>query len=90
MLEGMSGVVIVVCLIWISGVMLVGFLFMGFFVMVLVYCGIKLEKVYFGVMVIVVSLLGLICVLLIFVGNLLWFLFGICFFLFNVLYLLVV
>ena len=88
-LEGMNGAAIAVRLTWISGAMLAGFLFMGFFATRLVHRGIKLEKLYLGAMVVAVSLFGLICGLPSVAGNLLWPLLGICFSLSNVSYSLV-
>ena len=88
-LEGMDGAAIALRLTWMSGAMLAGFLFMGFFATTLVHRGIKLEKIYLGAMLIAVSLLSLICALPTFAGNLLWPLLGICFSLSNVSYSLV-
>ena len=48
--EGMDRPPFAVRLTWISGAMLAGFLFMGFFATTLVHRGIKLEKVYLGAM----------------------------------------
>jgi predicted MFS family arabinose efflux permease len=87
--EGMTGAAIAVRLTWISGAMLAGFLFMGFFATRLVHRGIKLEKVYLGAMIVAISLLALISSLPTFAGNLLWPILGICFSLSNVAYSLV-
>ena len=87
--EGMDGAAIAVRLTWISGAMLGGFLFMGFFATKLVHRGIKLEKVYLGAMILAISLLTLISSLPGFAGNLLWPVLGICFSLSNVSYSLV-
>lgn len=88
-LEGMSRAEIAMRLTWISGAMLVGFLFMGFFATGLVRRGIKLDSVYRGAMVLAIALLALISSLPTFAGNLLWPILGACFSLSNVSYSLV-
>jgi len=88
-LEGMSRADIAVRLTWISGAMLIGFLFMGFFATGLVRRGIKLDTIYRGAMVLAISLLALISCLPTFAGNLLWPILGACFSLSNVSYSLV-
>jgi len=88
-LEDMDGAAIAARLTWISGAMLAGFLFMGFFATRLVHRGIKLEKVYLGAMIVAITLLALISSLPTFGGNLLWPILGICFSLSNVSYSLV-
>lgn len=88
-LEGMDGAAIAVRLTWLSGAMLAGFLFMGFFATKLVHRGIKLERVYLGAMVVAIALLALISSQPTFAGNLLWPVLGICFSLSNISYSLV-
>jgi predicted MFS family arabinose efflux permease len=88
-LEGMSRAEIAVRLTWISGAMLVGFLFMGFFATGLVRRGVKLDSIYRGAMVLAIALLALISSLPTFAGNLLWPILGACFSLSNVSYSLV-
>lgn len=88
-LEGMDGAGIAIRLTLLSGAMLAGFLFMGFFATKLVHRGIKLERVYLGAMVIAIALLALISSLPTFAGNLLWPVLGICFSLSNISYSLV-
>jgi MFS family permease len=83
-LEGMSGAEIATRLTWISGTMLAGFLFMGFFATKLVHRGIKLEKIYLGAMGVSVALLGVIASFPTFAGYLLWPILGFCFSLSNV------
>ena len=87
--EGMDSAAIALRLTWISGAMLGGFLFMGFFASKLVHRGIKLEKIYLGAMLTAITLLALISTLPTFAGNLLWPILGICFSLSNVYYSLV-
>ena len=50
-LEGMDSAAIALRLTWISGAMLGGFLFMGFFASKLVHRGIKLDKIYLNAMI---------------------------------------
>lgn len=88
-LEGMSRADVAVRLTWISGAMLVGFLFMGFFATGLVRRGIKLDTIYRGSMLLAISLLALISFQPNFAGNLLWPILGACFSLSNVSYSLV-
>ena len=88
-LEGMDGAAIAARLTWMSGAMLGGFLFMGFFATRLVRRGIKLDTVYRSAMVLAISLLTLIISLPSFAGNLLWPILGACFSLSNVSYSLV-
>lgn len=88
-LEGMDGAAIAIRLTWLSGAMLAGFLFMGFFATKLVHRGIKLERVYLGAMVVAIALLALISSRPTFAGNLLWPVLGICFSLSNISYSLV-
>jgi MFS family permease len=88
-LEGMNGADIAVRLTWISGAMLAGFLFMGFFATGLVRRGIKLDTIYRAAMIVAISLLALISSLPTFAGNLLWPILGACFSLSNVSYSLV-
>jgi hypothetical protein len=88
-LESMSSAEIATRLTWISGTMLVGFLFMGFFATKLVHRGIKLEKIYLGAMALSIFLLGIIASFPTFAGYLLWPVLGFCFSLSNVSYSLV-
>ena len=88
-LEGMDRAAIASRLTWISGAMLAGFLFMGFFATRLVHRGIKLEKVYLGAMIVALGSFGLICLAPGLAGNLLWPVLGICFSLSNISYSLV-
>ena len=88
-MEGMDGAAIAVRLTLMSGAMLAGFMFMGFFATRLVHRGIKLENVYLGAMVVAIALFGLIGSLPTFAGDLMWPLLGICFSLSNVSYSLV-
>jgi predicted MFS family arabinose efflux permease len=59
-LEGMSGPAIAARLTWMSGAMLAGFLFMGFFATGLVRRGIKLERIYLGAMLVALACFALI------------------------------
>lgn len=88
-LEGLSRAEIAVRLTWISGSMLAGFLFMGFFATTLVHRGIKLEKIYLGAMITAISLLTMISSLPHWGGYLLWPILGFCFSLSNISYSLV-
>lgn len=88
-LENMDRASVAVRLTWISGAMLVGFLFMGFFATGLVRRGVKLEKVYIGSMIAALISFGLISFRPDVAGDLLWPILGICFSLSNIAYSLV-
>lgn len=88
-LEGMDGAAVGSRLTLISGAMLVGFLFMGFFATALVHRGIKLEKVYLGAMLLALACFALITSQPTLAGNLLWPVLGACFSLSNISYSLV-
>ncbi len=88
-LEHMDRAAVAVRLTWISGAMLAGFLFMGFFATGLVRRGVKLEKVYIGSMVAALISFALISLQPGFAGDLLWPILGICFSLSNIAYSLV-
>ena len=88
-LEGMEGAAIAVRLTWMSGAMLAGFLFMGFFATRLVRHGISLERIYRSAMIVAVALLALISCLPELAGDLFWPILGICFSLSNIAYSLV-
>jgi len=87
--EGMAGAEIAVRLTWISGAMLAGFLFMGFFATRLVHRGIRLERVYLGAMGVALAAFAAIALLPQFAGDLLWPILGACFSLSNIAYSLV-
>lgn len=88
-LENMDRAAVAVRLTWISGAMLAGFLFMGFFATTLVHRGIKLEKVYIGSMFAALAAFALISLAPGTGGDLLWPVLGICFSLSNIAYSLV-
>ena len=88
-MEGLDGAAIAARLTWMSGAMLAGFLFMGFFATGLVRRGVKLDTIYRGAMVTAIILLSLISTQPTFAGNLLWPILGACFSLSNVSYSLV-
>jgi MFS family permease len=88
-MEGMARAEIAIRLTWISGAMLAGFLFMGFFATALVRRGIRLEKVYLGAMAAAVASLGSLTLLPTQGGDWLWPLLGACFSLSNIAYSLV-
>ena len=87
--EGLAQGDIAIRLTWISGAMLAGFLFMGFFATGLVRRGIKLENVYLGAMVVALLSFGLITLQPALAGGLLWPILGGCFSLSNISYSLV-
>lgn len=87
--EGLDGAAIAARLTLMSGAMLAGFLFMGFFATRLVHRGIRLENVYRGAMLLAIALLGLINGFPSLAGNLLWPVLGACFSLSNISYSLV-
>ncbi|UCV28575.1 MFS transporter [Ferribacterium limneticum] len=88
-LEGMEGTAVAARLTWISGAMLAGFLFMGFFATALVRRGIKLEQLYLGAMVVALACFAAISSLPTVAGDWLWPILGICFSLSNISYSLV-
>lgn len=88
-LEGMDGAAVGSRLTLISGAMLAGFLFMGFFATALVHRGIKLEKIYLGAMLLALACFALIAGQPTLAGNLLWPVLGACFSLSNISYSLV-
>lgn len=88
-LEGMSRTEVASRLTLISGAMLGGFLFMGFFATALVHRGISLERIYRSAMLLATAAFGLVCGAPQLAGNLLWPLLGACFSLSNIGYSLV-
>ena len=88
-IEHMGSAAIAVRLTWISGAMLAGFLFMGFFATGLVRRGIKLENVYLAAMAAAIAGLGSLALFPTFGGDLLWPMLGACFSLSNIAYSLV-
>jgi predicted MFS family arabinose efflux permease len=88
-MEGLDGAAIAARLTWMSGAMLGGFLFMGFFATALVRRGIKLERVYVVAMVIAIAILLFITVAPTAGSNWLWPVLGACFSLSNIAYSLV-
>lgn len=87
--EGLAQAGVAIRLTWISGAMLAGFLFMGFFATGLVRRGIRLESVYRGAMVTALLAFALITVRPALAGDLLWPVLGACFSLSNIAYSLV-
>lgn len=88
-LEGLDGGAIAGRLTLMSGSMLAGFVFMGFFATALVRRGIRLESIYLGAMLVALASFGLIASLPGLAGNLLWPVLGACFSLSNIAYSLV-
>lgn len=88
-LEGLSRAEIASRLTWVSGAMLAGFLFLGFFATRLVHRGIKLADVYLVAMAASIGILGLITWQPMWGGDWLWPLLGACFSLSNLAYSLV-
>jgi len=88
-LEGMDGPAIAARLTWMSGAMLAGFLFMGFFATGLVRRGIKLERIYLAAMLVALACFALISARPTLAGSLLWPILGACFSLSNIAYSLV-
>jgi MFS family permease len=88
-LEGLDSAAIASRLTMMSGSMLTGFLFMGFFATTLVRRGFKLEKIYLGAMSLALACFGLISALPTLAGNLLWPMLGAGFSLSNIAYSLV-
>ena len=88
-IEQMDRAAIAARLTWISGAMLAGFMFMGFFATGLVRRGIKLENVYLAAMAAAIAGLGSLALFPAFGGDLLWPMLGACFSLSNIAYSLV-
>lgn len=88
-LEDMTRSDIAARLTWISGAMLAGFLFMGFFATALVRRGFKLEQMFFVAMLLALLSFGVISSYPTVGGGLLWPLLGACFSLSNISYSLV-
>lgn len=88
-LEGLSGPAIATRLTWMSGAMLAGFLFMGFFATGMVRRGVKLERIYLGAMLVALASFALISARPTLAGGLLWSILGVCFSLSNIAYSLV-
>ncbi len=87
--EGLDAAAIASRLTWMSGAMLGGFLFMGFFATALVRRGISLDRIYRSSMILAITLLATIALLPSLAGNLLWPILAACFSLSNVSYALV-
>ena len=88
-IEQLDRTAIAVRLTWMSGAMLVGFLFMGFFATLLVRRGVKLERVYLGAMLAAIVSLGAITLFPGRGSDWLWPVLGACFSLSNIAYSLV-
>ncbi|MER2540984.1 MAG: MFS transporter [Azonexus sp.] len=88
-MEGLDGAAIAARLTWMSGAMLGGFLFMGFFATALVRRGIKLERVYLVAMLMAIAILLFITSAPSAGSNWLWPVLGACFSLSNIAYSLV-
>ena len=88
-IEHLDRAAIAARLTWISGAMLAGFLFMGFFATGLVRRGVRLENVYLAAMLAAICGLASLALFPAFAGDLLWPLLGICFSLSNIAYSLV-
>lgn len=88
-LEGIDSAGIASRLTLISGAMLAGFLFMGFFATGLQRRGVRLDRLYFWAMVVALACFGTICLQPTFAGNWLWPVLGACFSLSNISYSLV-
>lgn len=88
-LEGLESTGIAYRLTLISGAMLAGFLFMGFFATRLVHRGIALDKLYLGAMLLALACFALISAQPTLAGGLLWPVLGACFSLSNISYSLV-
>ena len=88
-LEGMSRAAVADRLTLISGAMLAGFLFLGFFATRLVHRGIKLANLYLGSMALSLGLFAIICFQPQWAGSLVWPLLAACFSVSNVSYSLV-
>jgi MFS family permease len=88
-IEQLDRTAIAIRLTWMSGAMLAGFLFMGFFATLLVRRGIKLERVYLGAMLAAIVSLGAITLFPGHGSDWLWPVLGACFSLSNIAYSLV-
>lgn len=88
-MEGLEAAEIAARLTWMSGAMLAGFLFMGFFATALVRRGIKLERVYLTAMILAIAILLVITVAPNAGSAWLWPVLGACFSLSNIAYSLV-
>jgi MFS family permease len=88
-MEGLDAPAIAARLTGMSGAMLAGFLFMGFFATGLTRRGVKLDTLYRGAMILAIILLALISCFPTVAGSLLWPVLGACFSLSNVSYSLV-
>ena len=88
-IEHMDRATIAARLTWISGAMLAGFLFMGFFATGLVRRGVRLENVYLVAMLAAIAGLASLALFPPRGGDLLWPLLGVCFSLSNTAYALV-
>lgn len=88
-IEHMGSAAIAARLTWISGAMLAGFLFMGFFATGLVRRGVRLENVYLAAMLTAIAGLASLTSFPAIGGDLLWPLLGVCFSLSNIAYSLV-
>lgn len=88
-IEDMNRAAIAARLTWISGAMLAGFLFMGFFATGLVRRGVRLENIYLIAMLAAIAGLASLALLPAHGGDLLWPLLGVCFSLSNIAYSLV-
>ena len=88
-IEHMGSAAIATRLTWISGAMLAGFLFMGFFATGLVRRGVRLENIYLAAMLTAIAGLASLTSFPTLGGNLLWPLLGVCFSLSNIAYSLV-
>ena len=88
-IEHLDRAAIAARLTWISGAMLAGFLFMGFFATGLVRRGVRLENVYLAAMLAAICGLASLALFPAFAGDLLWPLLGVCFSLSNIAYSLV-
>ena len=88
-IEHMDSAAIAARLTWISGAMLAGFLFMGFFATGLVRRGIRLENVYLAAMLAAIAGLASLTSFPALGADLLWPLLGVCFSFSNIAYSLV-
>jgi len=88
-MEGIERAEIAARLTWMSGAMLAGFLFMGFFATALVRRGIKLERIYLGAMLLASAILFVITTTPNAGSAWLWPVLGACFSLSNIAYSLV-
>lgn len=88
-MENMDQLAIAERLTWMSGSMLAGFLFIGFFSTRLIRAGIPLARIYLGAMIAAVSILAILTLFPLAAGDLLWPLLSACFSLSNISYSLV-